>query len=245
MMTYNFSVEQPGTYWYHSHTRGQYPDGFRGQYIITDPEGPYRGQYDQEIAISLSDWYHDQMPGLLAFFISYRNPTGAEPVPASALMNDTQNLTVSVQSGKTYLFRMANMGAFAGQYFWIEGHTLKVVEVDGVWTEQAETDMIYLTAAQRYSFLVTMRNDSSTNFAMVGSMDQDLFDVVPPSLNPNVTGWLVYDDAAPKPAPVLIDSFDPFDDFTLVPSDGMEVYGQADHSITLDLKMDNLGDGAN
>lgn len=140
--------------------------------VVHDPDSPYAGQYDEEVAITLSDWYHDEMPGLINFFLSYKNPTGAEPVPNSALMNDTQNLTVSVEPGKTYFFRMTNIGAFAGQYFWIEGHTMRVIEVDGVWTEPADTDMIYLTAAQRYGFLVTMKNDTSKNFAMVGSMDE-------------------------------------------------------------------------
>nr|OQO26383.1 hypothetical protein B0A51_06945 [Rachicladosporium sp. CCFEE 5018] len=243
--TYNFTIDQPGTYWYHSHTRGQYPDGLRGQFLVHDPDGPYIGQYDEEIAITLSDWYHDEMPGLLSHFISVANPTGAEPVPDSALMSDTQNLSVAVQPGKTYLFRMTNMGAFAGQYFWIEGHSMRVVEVDGVHTEPAETDMIYLTAAQRYSFMVTMKDDVEGNFAMVGSMDTDLFDALPDGLDNNVTGWLVYDDAASKPAPVLIDAFEPFDDYTLVPQDGLEIYDHVDHSIQLDMKMDNLGDGAN
>jgi iron transport multicopper oxidase len=86
-------------------------------------------------------------------------------------MNDTQNFTLSVRPGTTYYFRLANIGAFAGQYFWIEGHNMTIIEVDGVYTEPAETDMIYLTAAQRYGVLVTTRNDSSSNFAMVGSMD--------------------------------------------------------------------------
>jgi len=129
------------------------------------------GQYDAEIPLTLSDWYHDEMPGLIAGFISYKNPTGAEPVPKSALMNDTQNLTVPVEPGKTYYFRLSNIGAFAGQYFWIEGHTMQIIEVDGVYTDPAETNMIYITASQRYGFLVTMKTDSSANFAMVGSMD--------------------------------------------------------------------------
>ena len=86
-------------------------------------------------------------------------------------MNDTQNLTVPVQPGRTYFFRLTNIGAFAGQYFWIEGHTMKIIEVDGVYTEAAAADMIYVTAAQRYGFLVTTKNESSANFAMVGSMD--------------------------------------------------------------------------
>jgi iron transport multicopper oxidase len=87
-------------------------------------------------------------------------------------MNDTQNLQVKVQPGKTYLFRVVNMGAFAAQYLWFEGHTMKVVEVDGIYTEPMEAEMIYLTAAQRYSVLVTAKNDTNSNFAFVGSMDE-------------------------------------------------------------------------
>jgi FtsP/CotA-like multicopper oxidase with cupredoxin domain len=62
-------VSQPGTYWYHSHTRGQYPDGLRGPLIIHDPDFPYLGQYDEELILSVSDWYHDQMTDLLPGFI--------------------------------------------------------------------------------------------------------------------------------------------------------------------------------
>jgi len=164
-------MEQSGTYWYHSHARGQYPDGLRQMLVVNEPEPPYAGQYDSEIAFTLSDWYHDQMPGLISSFISVTNPTGAEPVPNAALMNDTQNMTIAVEPDKTYLFHVANVGAFAGQYFWIEGHSMKVVEVDGVFTEAAETDMIYITAAQRYSFLLTTKSDTSSNFAMMGAMD--------------------------------------------------------------------------
>lgn len=165
-------VDQPGTYWYHSHSKGQYPDGFRGQYIITDPANPYLGMYDEEIGLTISDWYHDQMPDLLKTFINVANPTGAEPVPNSALMNDTQNLTIPIEAGKTYYVHLTNIGAFAGQYFWIEGHNMTIIEVDGVFTEPAVTNQIYITAAQRYGFLLTARNDSSANFPLVGSMDE-------------------------------------------------------------------------
>ena len=112
------------------------------------------------------------MPDLLKAFVNIANPTGAEPVPNSALMNDTQNLTTMVQPGKTYMFRIINTAAFAAQYFWFEGHTMRIVEVDGIYTEPAEADMIYLTAAQRYSVLLTTKDDTSTNYAMIGSMDQ-------------------------------------------------------------------------
>jgi len=169
--TYNFTVEQPGTYWYHSHTHGQYPDGLRGPLIIHDPESPFKALYDEELILTVSDWYHDQMPGLLSFFISKVNPTGAEPVPNSALLNETQNLSINIQAGKTYLFRMINIGAFAGQYVWFEGHNMTILEVDGVYTHPTEASMIYLSAAQRCSFLITAKENTTTNFPIVASMD--------------------------------------------------------------------------
>ncbi|KAK0626772.1 multicopper like protein, partial [Immersiella caudata] len=244
--TYDFTIEQPGTYWYHSHTHGQYPDGLRGPLIVHDPENPFTDMYDEELVLTVSDWYHDQMPDLLPLFISKVNPTGAEPVPNSALLNETQNLTISVQPGKTYLFRVINIGAFAGQYIWFEGHNMTILEVDGVYTQPARADMIYLSAAQRCSFLVTARDNTSANFPVMASMDTDLFDTLPENLNWNVTGWLVYDSEAPLPEPRILEgSFEPFDDMALVPWDGQPLLGEPDQVITLDVIMDNLGDGAN
>jgi iron transport multicopper oxidase len=82
--------------------------------IISDPDFPYK--YDEQYTLSVSDWYHEEMQVLIPNFINKANPTGAEPIPQNALLNDTQNLTVSIQPGKTYLFQMVNIGAFSGQY---------------------------------------------------------------------------------------------------------------------------------
>ena len=68
------------------------------------------------MVLSLSDWYHEEMSVLIPKFINKANPTGAEPVPQNALLNETQNLKVAIQPGKTYLFHVVNIGAFAGQY---------------------------------------------------------------------------------------------------------------------------------
>lgn len=69
--------------------------------------------------------------------------------------------------------------------------------------------------------------------------------MVPPGLNSNVTGWLVYDESKELPEPTPVDEFDDFDDFTLVPTDGEKLLDKVDYSVTLDMKMDNLGDGKN
>jgi iron transport multicopper oxidase len=74
---------------------------------------------------------------------------------------------------------------------------------------------------------------------------QDLFDKLPEDLTYNVTGWLVYNEEADKPTPALISTFEPYDDFNLVPVDGMALLKEADYTVTLDVTMDNLGDGAN
>ncbi|PKS11733.1 hypothetical protein jhhlp_001721 [Lomentospora prolificans] len=243
--TYKFKVEQHGTYWYHSHTHSQYPDGLRGPLVIHDPDAPFRDQYDEEHILTLSDWYHDQMSNLIPQFLAKSNPTGAEPVPQAALINETQNLAVPVEHGKTYLFRAINLGAFASQYLWFEGHTMTIVEVDGVYTKPAETDMIYLSAGQRCSFLLTTKKKADENFAFVGSMDTELFDVLPHDLNWNVTGWLVYNQDRELPKPALIEEFDPIDDMTLVPYDEGPLLPEPDRTVELNVVMDNLGDGAN
>lgn len=64
-------------------------------------------------------------------------------------------------------------------------------------------------------------------------------------LNPNVTGWLVYDKAAELPKPTDVDSFTPFDDFKLIPIDHAPLLDKVDYAFNLDVKMGNLGDGAN
>lgn len=124
------------------------------------------------MAFTLTDWYHDEVQTLLPQFVSYKNPTGAEPIPNSALMNDTQNITVSVQPGRTYFFRVSSVAAFVGQYFWIEEHEMTIIQIDGVWTKPAKANMIYLASAQRCGFLVTMKDVTSRNYAFVGSMDE-------------------------------------------------------------------------
>lgn len=160
-------------------------------------------------------------------------------------MNDTQNLQIPVEPNKTYFIRIINMAGFAAQYFWIDGHSFRIIEVDGIYHKPAEAEMIYVTAAQRYGILLTTKNDTSENFAINGAMDQDLFDVIPDGLNSNVTSYLVYNKEAPMPESAGIGEFDPFDDILLEPTDEEELWDDPSISYTIDVKMDNLGDGAN
>jgi iron transport multicopper oxidase len=72
---------------------------------------------------------------------------------------------------------------------------------------------------------------------------QDLFDTLPDDLNWNSTGWLVYDKSKALPDPAFVDDLDFFDDYTLIPFDKQPLLPDPDQTITLDVIMDNLGDG--
>lgn len=117
--------------------------------------------------------------------MSVYNPTGAEPVPDSALINDNHNTSFTFVPGKTYRLRVINMSGFASFFFDIDGHDLDIIEVDGVYTERQTVDSLYLTAAQRYSVLVTARNTTDFNYYMHADMDSVMFDSMPEGLNPS------------------------------------------------------------
>jgi len=85
-------------------------------------------------------------------------------------MWDTQNKTQSVVPGSTVRFHLVNIGAFGYFHFWIESHTLTVIEVDGVDCQPYEVPGVDLAVGQRLSVLVKMDQDPCKNYPIVGSM---------------------------------------------------------------------------
>jgi CopA family copper-resistance protein len=63
--TYQFPVNQSGTYWYHSHSNMQEPLGMYGA-IIIDPLEPESIEYDRDYVIILSDWSFENPHAILA-----------------------------------------------------------------------------------------------------------------------------------------------------------------------------------
>lgn len=139
--------------------------------------------------MTLSDLYHDQAPNLIHYYQSPDN-TGSEPVPDSNLINESQNVHFPIVAGKTYLFRIINMGAFASQWVQFDQHTMSIVEVDGVYTKPYDVPMLFLSTAQRYSVLVKAKPTSEQNFAIVSQMEMDMFDPnnISPNMLPSVSG---------------------------------------------------------
>ncbi|KAJ5451547.1 Multicopper oxidase type 2 [Penicillium cf. griseofulvum] len=246
-MQYHFDVNQTGTYWYHSHDMGQFPDGFRGALIVHDPNPPFH--YDEEFTLTLSDWYHQQMPDLLNTYQSTANAAahGAEPLPDSALINDSTNTKIKVLPNKTYLVHVICIGNWPGHFWVLDGHEMTVVEVDGVYTEPRPAGDKFLRVAtgQRMSVLIKTKSDTSRNFAIWGTMDVNMMFIfanrtIPENYNPNATAWLVYDEAKPLPSPPVFQDIDFNDDFvddvTLIPADHEPLLQPVNHQIILDTR---------
>ncbi len=241
-LTYNYTLQQHGTFWLHAHSTGQYPDGLRTALVIRAANEPQ--VYAAEHTLTLSDWYHTPIKNLIPAFISHTNPTGIEPVPDAALANDSQNVTFSVQPDTTYRLRLVNVAAFATFHFWIEGHEMELIEVDGVDTEPMKVSGLTLTASQRASVLIRTKSDASQNFAMVASMDTEMFDKTPPGLNTNVTSYLQYSSTAPLPLPARVAEYPDSDDIDLVPL-VQEAVVEQDQTLVQNVAFEILGNGRN
>lgn len=110
------------------------------------------------------------------------------------------------------------MSALAGAAVWIDSHKLSVVEIDGVYTEPADAEQLYIAPGQRYAVIVEGKESSDKNYAINAVLDMN-----PEILEPvaqigfplNGTAALEYDGSKPKPSATTVDKFNVIDDLTL------------------------------
>ncbi|GAA6030923.1 hypothetical protein JCM8097_008938 [Rhodosporidiobolus ruineniae] len=250
MLTYEIPVdEQFGTYWWHSHTGVHYQDGLRAPFVIHGTEEPHAASYDDEYTIIVSDWYHERATKLNNQFMNKFNPTGAEPIPDSLLIYAAQNgsyitgangkpafnddLNLAFEPGKTYRLRVVNTGIFSMLYFWLDGHDMRVIEADGIAVEEYPVDYLTLSVAQRYSVLVTARNDTAENFNLQAIFDIGMFDSVPDGLVSNYTATISYGSGNPTAELGVQEELTLMTDHLMVPTEKVEQFDP-----TMDLELD-------
>lgn len=198
----------------------------------------------------------------LIYFVHGNETTYLPPIEGRGSVGPTsavgfnENATLPFEPGKTYRLRVINSSAFAMFFFWIDGHDMRIIEVDGVRclhalasfvldaktprhfqtdVEESPTDLLTLTVAQRYSVLVTARNDTSQNWMIHANMDTDMFDTVPPALNPNITSSITYSGSAPVTDSGLINEYHDVDDIALVPVEVVPQLPPATKTIELEV----------
>lgn len=245
---------------------GQYPDGlrgmlnfprktfllgknnfspFQGPIVVHDPSDPYAGQFDEELILTTSDWYHDQVPVLLQSMLVPTNTHVLPPFPEAILLNDASQATFKFTPGKTYKVRVISMAAFASTLLQFDSHTMRVIEVDGTYIQKHDAYQIRILPAQRYTFLLNAQPTKRRNYAFTASLDMNRdFAHDPAPVYPfNISGHLIYDSAKPDPVPYIVHEWKPVNDFTFDPLDGQGLLGNPDKTIELDFNFgfDALG----
>jgi len=160
---YDYPLDnQTGTFWFHSHLSTQYVDGERGVLVIYDPNDPLADLYDVDddsTIIALADWYHTFAELAMDQF----RVDGVTPVPSSGLINGVGRYVggpevpwpvFTVEQGKRYRFRVADVAGYAGFTVSIDEHVLTIIETDGIETVPFPVTSFDIFVAQRYSFVL-------------------------------------------------------------------------------------------
>ncbi|KAK9151709.1 hypothetical protein Syun_010018 [Stephania yunnanensis] len=108
---------------------------------------------DGDFTILTGDWFKKNHTDLKAILDSGSNL----PFPDGLLINGrgANGYTFTVEQGKTYRFRISNVGLTTSINFRIQGHTMKLVEVEGSHTLQNIYSSLDVHLGQTYSVLVT------------------------------------------------------------------------------------------
>jgi iron transport multicopper oxidase len=179
------------------------------------------------------------MPELLGLYLDPDNSVGVEPAPNSTLLNDSENVKFSITPGKTYRLRIINMSNMASNFVQLMDHEMTIIAVDGVNVEPATTESIYIATAQRYDVLFTAKPTVTQNYFFISSLDQSMYGGSFDIAMPNSYGYLVYNPLLPLPAVYEPTSFNPIDDFDLVPYDKESILSPVSQTITINMVFDN------
>ncbi|KAL7130312.1 hypothetical protein ABFS83_13G125200 [Erythranthe nasuta] len=93
------------------------------------------------------------------------------PSPDGLIINGRgwNGYTFTVEQGKTYRFRISNVGLTTSVNFRIEGHSMKLIEVEGSHTVQNIYTSLDVHVGQSYSVLVEANQPSKDYYVVVSS----------------------------------------------------------------------------
>ncbi|XP_051201314.1 monocopper oxidase-like protein SKU5 [Lolium perenne] len=136
-------------------------------------------QPDGDITLFIGDWYtksHTELRGMLDDGKDLGIPDGILINAKGPYRYDTtlvpeglQYEIVGVEPGKTYRFRVHNVGTSTSLNFRIQNHNMLLVEAEGTYTNQQNYSNLDIHVGQSYSFLVTMDQNASTDYYIVAS----------------------------------------------------------------------------
>ncbi|KAJ7944389.1 L-ascorbate oxidase-like [Quillaja saponaria] len=165
--TYKFQTkDQVGSYTYFPSTQfHKAAGGFGGINIYQRPRIPIPfPNPDGDFTLLIGDWYKVNHKALQQTLDSGKSL----PFPDGLLISGQAHSTITGDQGKTYRFRISNVGLSTSLNFRIQGHTLKLIEVEGSHTIQNAYESLDVHVGQSFSVLVTF-NQPPKDYYIVAS----------------------------------------------------------------------------
>lgn len=165
--TYEFTPDESGSAFWHSHSKIQYPLGLIGPLVIEEDEHDRVWDYDDEHTVVLTDHFDTSEWELLARILQ---PGVGDPkidsllicsTPGSCNYNRTQHF--NFESGKTYRLRIINMSATSYFRFSVDEHDLQIIQTDFGKTNGSYAQWVPLAPAQRIEALLHTKKDQTDN----------------------------------------------------------------------------------
>ncbi|XP_022758783.1 monocopper oxidase-like protein SKU5 isoform X1 [Durio zibethinus] len=180
--TYEFQVkDQIGSFFYFPSLNFQRAAGGYGGIIINNRDViplPF-GMPEGDITVFISDWYtksHKRLRKDVENGVNLGVPDGIVinglgpyRYDQTLFKDGIVYLIINVEPGKTYRFRVHNVGISTSLNFRIQNHNLLLVETEGSYTVQQNYSNMDIHVGQSYSFLVTMDQNASNDYYIVAS----------------------------------------------------------------------------
>ncbi|CAN0902555.1 Monocopper oxidase-like protein SKS1 [Linum grandiflorum] len=179
--TYTFQVkDQIGSFFYFPSLNLQRAAGGFGPIIINNRNViaiPFP-KPDADIIVLIGDWYTQSHSALRTALDSGKELgmpdgvliNGKGPFKYNSSVPDgIKYETFNVEPGRTYRFRVHNVGTSTSLNFRIEGHNMVLAETEGHYTIQQNYTNFDIHVGQSYSFLVTMDQNATSDYYIVAS----------------------------------------------------------------------------
>ncbi|XP_009395352.3 monocopper oxidase-like protein SKU5 [Musa acuminata AAA Group] len=180
--TYDFQVkDQIGSFFYFPSLGLQRAAGGYGGIIVNSRDVvpvPF-AKPDGDITLFIGDWYIKNHTDLRKMLDDGKdlgmpdgvlmNGKGPYRYNATLVPDGIDHETINVEPGKTYRFRIHNVGVSTSLNFRIQNHNLLLVETEGTHTLQQSYTNLDIHVGQSYSFLVTMDQNASSDYYIVAS----------------------------------------------------------------------------